>query len=89
MQGQVENGYLMTPSKRQISGCFKVMTQPGLEERMVLGGVAGILIAHSLRQDGPGLPCLDPAIFQYLISDNPRDCLPTKEDIPSIYPPMT
>ena len=44
--------------------------------------VAGMLVAHSLLQDGPGLPCLCPAIFQYLVSDNPSDCLPTKEDIP-------
>jgi hypothetical protein len=39
----------------------------------------GTLVAHSILQEGPGIPCLSPCAFQYLIGE---DTYPVKEDIP-------
>ena len=44
--------------------------------------VAGMLIAHSLLQQGPGMPCLSPSIYNYLVYGDPTLCYPTVEDIP-------
>ena len=44
--------------------------------------VAGMLVGHSVLNSGPGLPCLSPVIFDYLCYRNPKQCFPTKEDIP-------
>lgn len=42
--------------------------------------VAGMLICHSILQEGPGLPCLSPATFDYI--SNSDNCCPLKDDIP-------
>ena len=42
--------------------------------------VAGMLICHSILQEGPGLPCLSPATFDYI--SNSDNCCPVKDDIP-------
>lgn len=39
----------------------------------------GALVAHSVLQEGPGIPCLSPCIFQYFSG---VDSYPVKEDIP-------
>lgn len=44
--------------------------------------VAGMLIAHSLLQGGPGMPCLSPAVFQYLVHGDVSLCYPAAEEIP-------
>ena len=52
--------------------------------------MAGAVIAHSILQGGPGMPCLHPAIYQSMASDELQismsslevDELPTVEDIP-------
>ena len=44
--------------------------------------MAGMLFGHSIIQEGPGLPCLSPAVFDYLTHGDVRLCYPTKEDIP-------
>lgn len=33
--------------------------------------LVGMLIAHSLLQDGPGLLCLSPSVYTYLVSAKP------------------
>ena len=44
--------------------------------------IAGMLVAHSILQDGPGFPCMSPAMFEFLASQNPDECYPVKDDIP-------
>lgn len=44
--------------------------------------VAGMLIGHSLLQGGPGMPCLSPAVFQYLVHGDVSLCYPAAEEIP-------
>ena len=44
--------------------------------------VAGVLLGHSIVQDGPGFPCLSPAVFEYLSQGDVNCCYPTKYDIP-------
>lgn len=39
----------------------------------------GMLVAHSVLQEGPGIPCLSPCMFQFLAGE---DAYPVKEDIP-------
>ena len=29
--------------------------------------IAGMLVAHSISHEGPGIPCLSPCVFQYLV----------------------
>lgn len=44
--------------------------------------VAGMVVAHSILQEGPGIPCLSPAVFDYLTHGDVKHCYPTKDDIP-------
>ena len=44
--------------------------------------IVGMLIAHSLMQGGPGFPCLSATVFDYLVTGDMWECVPTKEDIP-------
>ena len=30
--------------------------------------MAGVMVAHSLLQKGPGMPCLAPYVYEYLVS---------------------
>ena len=48
----------------------------GLE---LLFEVAGMLLGHSIIQDGPAFPCLSVPIFDYVSCGT---CYPTKDDIP-------
>ncbi len=41
-----------------------------------------MLLAHSLVQGGPGLPCLSPAVFEFFVSGNTSERYPSKDDIP-------
>ena len=43
--------------------------------------VAGPLVAHSFLQEGPGIPCLSPSMFDYLAKETDQ-CYPVVEDIP-------
>lgn len=47
--------------------------------------MAGVMVAHSILQGGPGLECLSPVLYAYLITGS-ADCLlseyPTVGDIP-------
>ena len=51
----------------------------GLE---VLCEIFGMIVAHSVLQEGPGFPCLCPCMFQYLSTEKSDECFPVKEDIP-------
>ena len=50
--------------------------------------MAGAIIAHSLLLGGPGFPCVHPAIFHVMVSEDlslgslPPQDLPAAEDIP-------
>ena len=44
--------------------------------------VAGMIFAHSIVQEGPAMPCMSPAIFDYLTHGDISRCYPVKEDIP-------
>lgn len=44
--------------------------------------VSGMLFAHSVLQEGPGMPCLSPTVFEYVISGDTSTCYPVKDDIP-------
>lgn len=51
--------------------------------------IVGCMIAHSLLQRGPGLPCLHPGLVHYLVTKNiaieslnDSSILPVKDDIP-------
>ncbi len=48
----------------------------------ILFEIIGMLLAHSLVRGGPGLPCLIPAVFEFLVSGNTSECYPSKDDIP-------
>ena len=41
-----------------------------------------MLIGHSLLQGDPGMPCLSPAVFQYLVHGDVSLCYPAAEEIP-------
>lgn len=46
---------------------------------------AGVIMAHSVLQGGPGFPCLCPAAFSYIIhldKERALEQLPTADDIP-------
>lgn len=45
----------------------------------VLFELAGMLVAHSVLQEGPGLPCMSRAIYDYMVKGK---CYPNKADIP-------
>ena len=45
----------------------------------VLFELAGMLVAQSVLQGGPGIPCLSEAIFDYISEE---ECYPCKADIP-------
>ena len=51
----------------------------GLE---VLCEMFGMIVAHSIMQEGPGFPCLSPCMFQYFATERSDECFPVKEDIP-------
>ena len=51
----------------------------GLE---VICEIFGMMVAHSIMQEGPGFPCLSPCMFQYLATEMSDECFPVKEDIP-------
>lgn len=51
----------------------------GLE---LLFEVAGMIVGHSILQNGPALPCLSAAVFEYLTHCDANLCYPTKDDIP-------
>lgn len=51
----------------------------GLE---VVCEIFGMVVAHSIMQEGPGFPCLSPCMFQYLATEKSDECFPVKEDIP-------
>lgn len=44
--------------------------------------IAGMLLGHSILQDGPSMACLSDSIYQYLVSENADLCFPSKSDIP-------
>ena len=44
--------------------------------------IMGMLVAHSIMQEGPGIPCLSPCMYEYMIKRNSEECYPVKEDIP-------
>lgn len=44
--------------------------------------VAGMLVSHSIIQQGPGIPCLSRAVYDYLVHGDPTMCYPAAEDIP-------
>ena len=44
--------------------------------------MCGMLVGHSILQEGPGLPCLSPCMFDYMVSEEMDLCYPVKEDIP-------
>lgn len=44
--------------------------------------VTGMLVAHSVLQEGPGIPCLSPCMYEYILKGEVDDCYPVKEDIP-------
>ena len=47
--------------------------------------LAGMIIGHSLLQNGPSYPCLAPCAYAYIATGNEEsalDCFPTVEDIP-------
>jgi len=41
--------------------------------------IGGMLVAHSIMQEGPAFACLSQCMFQYISND---DCYPELEDIP-------
>ena len=43
--------------------------------------ITGMLIAHSLLQEGPGFPCLSESVYTYLLRGTVDECYPTKEEI--------
>lgn len=45
----------------------------------VLFELAGMLVAHSVLQEGPGLPCLSEAIYDFITTGK---CHPNKADVP-------
>ena len=47
----------------------------------ILLEITGMLIAHSLLQEGPGFHCLSEAVYAYLLRGTVDECYPTKEDI--------
>ena len=51
----------------------------GLE---ILCEIFGMMMAHSVIQEGPSFCCLSPCMFQYLSTENIDECFPLKEDIP-------
>ena len=44
--------------------------------------IAGMLLGHSILQDGPSMACLSDSIYHYLISEKADLCFPSKSDIP-------
>ena len=48
----------------------------------VLFEVAGMLITHSIIQDGPAFPCLCPYVFDFLIYQDMEQCFPSIDDLP-------
>lgn len=44
--------------------------------------VAGMIFSHSILQGGPDMPCLSPAVFEYLVNGDSTGCYPTSSDIP-------
>lgn len=44
--------------------------------------VAGMLFSQSILQKGCGMPCLSPAVYEYLTTGDYTGCYPTKSDIP-------
>ena len=44
--------------------------------------ICGIMVAHSVLNEGPGLPCLSPCIFEYMVNEEVDRCYPVKDDIP-------
>lgn len=48
----------------------------------ILFEIFGMLIAHSVLQSGPCFPCLNAAVYSYIVSGNPGFCFPHKDDIP-------
>lgn len=47
--------------------------------------IGGVMVAHSLLNGGPGLPCLLPAVYHYLCSPEielPPELHPSVDDIP-------
>lgn len=51
----------------------------GLE---MLAEIMGMLVAHSIMQEGNGIPFLSPCMYEYLIKESAAECYPVKEDIP-------
>ena len=47
-----------------------------------LAEIFGMLVAHSITQEGPGIPCLSPCMYEYMINRKNDECYPVKEDIP-------
>ena len=51
--------------------------------KAILFQIAGVIIAHSLVQGGPGFPCLSPAVYHYMLGKCEDVALHiNKEDIP-------
>jgi len=44
--------------------------------------IAGMLIGHSVLQEGPAFGCVSPTVFDFLIAGDSSMCFPTKADIP-------
>ena len=44
--------------------------------------VMGVMVAHSIIQEGPGLPCFSLCLYHYFVNKDCNDCYPEKADIP-------
>ena len=44
--------------------------------------IAGMLLGHSILQEGPSMACLSDSIYHYFISEKADQCFPSKSDIP-------
>ena len=51
----------------------------GLE---MLSEIMAMVVGHVIMQEGPGIPCLSPCMFEYMVKGNRDECYPVKEDIP-------
>ena len=48
----------------------------------MLSEIMGMVVGHSIMQEGPGIPCLSPCLFEYMVRGNRDEWYPVKEDIP-------
>ncbi len=44
--------------------------------------MCGMMVGHSILQEGPGLPCLSVCVYDYMVHGEVDQCYPVKEDIP-------